>query len=501
MSIRSKTTAAVATAAALTLFAGTALAAAPGAPGAGDPYFPTYGNGGYDVSHYDIRLNYTPASDRLTGTTTILAKMTEDLTQFNLDFRLKVKSIRVNNAVASYSQANGELVVTPRGGVRKGQDITVVVTYDDVPSTVKDANGFAAWEKTPDGAIGIGEPEIAAWWYPSNDHPTDKATFDVSVAVPDGVEVLSNGRFLGATKQINGWSRWNWRSTKPQTTYLTYVAIGQFEIRQSTAPNGQPVINAYSERLGENADAAKSSVERTVEVTEFLEQNFGPYPFEANGGVVTPDLGYALENQTRSTYDTAFFRRGSNTYVVAHELAHQWFGDSVSVHHWRDIWLNEGFASYAEFLWSEHVGEGTAQENAEYIYDLYPADDPFWQVLPGDPGPNNVFDGAVYDRGALTVHALRVQVGDEKFFQILKTWVEKKKYSDATIEEFIAHAEEVSGQPLDQLFQTWLFTKGKPAELPGRASDAGIAAKSAPVEPKSHQKIKLTHELLDAHKH
>ncbi|SMC65481.1 M1 family metallopeptidase [Lentzea albidocapillata] len=500
MSIRTKATAAVASAAAMTLFAGTALAASPGAPGVGDPYFPTYGNGGYDVSHYDIRLNYNPNGDQLSGSTTILAKATQDLTQFNLDFLLRVKSVRVNNAPSSFVSDNGELTLTPRGGVRKGQDLTIVVTYADSPSTVKDRNGFTAWTKTPDGALAIGEPEISSWWYPSNDHPTDKATFDVNVAVPNGVEAISNGRFVGQTRQINGYTRWNWRSTKPQATYLTFLSIGQFEIRQSTAPNGQPVVNAYSERLGEHTDAAKASIERTPEVTEFLADNFGPYPFEAQGGVVTPDLGYALENQTRSTYDDAFFRRGANTYVVAHEVAHQWFGDSVSVHHWRDIWLNEGFASYAEFLWSEHVGEGTAQENADFVYDSYPADDPFWQVLPGDPGASNVFHSAVYDRGALAVHALRVAVGDEKFFEILKAWVAEKKYSDATVEEFIALAERVSGQQLDQLFQTWLFTKGKPAEAPGRAADVASKTLSVAAEPKSRAKIKLTHELLDAHK-
>ncbi|GLZ30627.1 peptidase [Lentzea sp. NBRC 105346] len=503
MSIRSKATAAVATAAAMTLFAGTALAAAPGAPGAGDPYYPTAGNGGYDVSHYDIRLNYQPGADRLWGTTTILAKATEDLTQFNLDFLLKVKTLRVNNAPATFSQADGELTVTPKGGLRKNADVTIVVTYDDVPGQVKDAAGFTAWTKTVDGALGIGEPQIASWWFPSNDHPTDKATYDVSVAVPDGTEVLSNGRFVGNTRLINGWTRWNWRSTKPQASYLTFINIGQFEIRQSTAPNGQPVLNAYSERLGENRDAAIASIERTSEVIEFEESVFGPYPFEAQGGIGTNDLGYALENQTRPNYDTAFFRRGANTYVVAHELGHQWFGDSVSTHHWRDIWLNEGFASYAEFLWSEHIGEGTAQENADFTYDLYPADSPFWQVVIGDPGSGNEFNGAVYDRGALTLHALRVAVGDDKFFGILKAWTAKKRYSDATIEEFIATAEEVSGQQLDELFQTWLFTKGKPAEAPGRASvgiaSAGVTAKAA--EPKSRQKIALTHEVLAAHDH
>jgi aminopeptidase N len=500
MSIRSKATAAVASAAAMTLFAGTALAASPGAPGVGDPYFPYYGNGGYDVSHYDIRLNYNPNGDQLSGTTTILAKATQDLTQFNLDFLLRVKSVRINNAPASFVSDEGELTLTPRGGVRKGQDLTIVVTYADSPSTVKDRNGFTAWTKTVDGALAIGEPEISSWWYPSNDHPTDKATFDVSVAVPNGVEAISNGTFAGTTRQINGYTRWHWRSAKPQATYLTFLTIGQFEVRQSTAPNGQPVVNAYSERLGQNAEPARASIERTPEVTEFLAEKFGPYPFEAQGGVVTPDLGYALENQTRSTYDTAFFRRGANTYVVAHEVAHQWFGDSVSVHHWRDIWLNEGFASYAEFLWSEHVGEGTAQENADFVYDSYPADSDFWNVLPGDPGASNVFDGAVYDRGALAVHALRVAVGDEKFFEILKTWVAEKKYSDATIEEFIALAERISGLQLDQLFQTWLFTKGKPAEAPGRSADVAARSLSVEAEPKSRAKIQLTHELLGAHR-
>ncbi|GGP57272.1 M1 family metallopeptidase [Saccharothrix coeruleofusca] len=495
MSLRAKLTTGTAAAASLLLLAGTAAAKQPGAPGIGDPYYPNAGNGGYDVSHYDIRLNYQPATDNLSGTTTILARSTQDLNRFNLDFVLKASSVRVNNKVASFTQADGELVVDPKGTLREGSDLTIVVTYSDVPSS-RSLGGFTAWKRIPDGALAIDEPDIAPWWFPSNNHPTDKATFDVSVAVPDGVEVLSNGIFNGTTKQINGWTRWWWRSLKPQTTYLAFIAIGQFEIRRSTAPNGQPVINAYSERLGEDAGAAKASVERTSEVVEFLEEKFGPYPFEAQGGVVTPGIGFALENQTRSTYDPAFFRRGTNTYVVAHENAHQWFGDSVSVHGWKDIWLNEGFASYAEFLWSEHVGEGTAQENAEFIYDLYAADHPFWTVLPGDPGPENQFDGAVYDRGALAVHALRVAVGDEDFFSILKGWTAHKRYGNASVEEFIAFAEKVSGEQLDELFKTWLFTPSKPAAAPGR--DGEFSARAAVAEPKSRQKIKETHELLAA---
>ncbi|HEX6346413.1 M1 family metallopeptidase [Umezawaea sp.] len=497
MSIRAKITVGAATACALALLAGPAgAAAAPGAPGIGDPYYPNSGNGGYDVSHYDIRLNYQPSNDTLSGTTTILAKATQDLSRFNLDFLLKVRTVRVNNRVASFTQDGGELVVDPRGTLAKGGDVTVVVTYDDKPST-KSVDGYTAWKRTPTGALAIDEPDIAPWWYPSNNHPTDKATFDVSVAVPDGVEVISNGRLTGTTKQINGWTRWNWRSTKPQNTYSTFVSIGQFEVRQSTSPSGLPVVNAYAEGLGEFEGAAKASVERTSEVIDFEDDFFGPYPFEAQGGVVTGGIGFALENQTRPNYDTAFFRRGTNTYVVAHELAHQWFGDSVSVHGWKDIWLNEGFASYAEWLWSEHVGEGTAQENSDFTYESYPADSDFWDVLPGDPGAANQFDGAVYDRGALTLHALRSAVGDDAFFTTLRKWTKQHEYGDASIDQFTALAEEVSGKQLDDLFTTWLFTKGKPATAPG--ADAAVAARKAPTaEPKSRQKIKETHELLAA---
>ncbi|MFD1146864.1 M1 family metallopeptidase [Saccharothrix hoggarensis] len=498
MSLRAKLTLGTAAAASLLLLAGTATAAQPGAPGIGDPYYPNAGNGGYEVSHYDIRLNYQPASDNLSGTTTILAKATEDLTRFNLDFLLKVGSVRVNNKVAGFTQDGGELVVDPRATLRRGSHVTIVVTYSDVPSTHA-VDGYTSWKRTPDGALAIDQPDIAPWWFPSNNHPTDKATFDVSVAVPTGVEVISNGTFAGTAQQINGWTRWRYRSLQPQATYLAFVAIGQFEIRQSTAPNGQPVLNAYSERLGADYSASVASIERTPEVTEYLEGHFGTYPFEAQGGVATPGIGFALENQTRSTYDAAFFRRGANTYVVAHEVAHQWFGDSVSVQGWKDIWLNEGFASYAEWLWSEHVGEGTVQENSDYVYDLYPADSPFWQVLPGDPGAPNQFHSAVYDRGAMTVHALRAAIGEEAFFELLRKWPTENRNGNVSTEEFIAFAEQLSGKQLDELFQTWLFTPGKPAVAPG--AEGSFSARAATPEPKAFKKIQETRELLAGHHH
>jgi aminopeptidase N len=384
----------------------TPAAAAPGAgaPGIGDSYYPLDGNGGYDAIHYDIRVSYQPATDLLSGTTTIQARATKALSSFNLDFLLKVSDVRVNNARAAFRTDAGELTVTPKNPLNKGQEITIVVRYTDTPEPYR-LYGGAGWQRTPTGALGVNEPQSAPWWYPSNNHPRDKATFDVSIAVPPGVEALSNGVLVGRQQTTPGLVRWNWRSVRPQAPYLTFMAVGQYEVREATAPNGQVLITAYGDDLGDNGPAARSAVERTPEVIETLEQLF-----------------------------------------------------------------------------------------AQYLYDAIPADDEFWQVKPGDPGPAEQFADAVYDRGALTLQALRTAVGDDAFFTILRRWPAAHEYGTATIDQFVALSERVSGQQLDDLFTTWLFTPGKPAVGPNGAS----AARTATTKPKSFDTIARTHELLAA---
>ena len=459
----------------------------PGAPGVGDPYYPDYGNGGYDVSHYDLRLKYQPKNDKLEGTATLLTNATQDLSRFNLDFALDVSEVRVNGNKAEFATSGAhELEVTPAKPLKKGEQATVVVRYSGTPSKVE-VNGFTSWSRTKDGAVAANEPESAWWWFPSNDHPTDKASYDVSVAVPDGTQAISNGT-LQSQKSTAGWTRWAWRSRSPQATYLTTLAVGKFDITKSETDSGIPVINAYSKDLGEDAGAARASVERTGEIAEWLEGYFGTYPFEALGGFVPKtDTTFALETQTRPFYSPNF-KNGANTSVVAHELAHQWYGDNVSVRQWKDIWINEGFASYAQWLWSEDQGEGTVQELADYAYASYPADDEFWTVKPGDPGAENQFHDAVYDRGAMALQALRNKIGDKDFFAILKGWPQQHAGGDSTVKEFIAYAEKVSGEKLGKLFDTWLFTPEKPAAGPSGKASKGLAAK-APAQPKSWKKI------------
>ncbi|MFI9628455.1 M1 family metallopeptidase [Streptomyces sp. NPDC052042] len=470
-----------------------------GAPGIGDPYYPASGNGGYDVSHYDLRLKYQPATDLLEGTATILATTTQALSRFNLDFALDVSEVRVNGKKAAFARSGEqELEITPASPLAKDRPVTVVVRYAGKPSEVK-VNGWTSWVRTPDGAVAAQEPESAVWWYPSNDHPLDKATYDISVSVPDGTQAISNGTLQSQSSKL-GWTRFNWRSAKPQATYLTTLAIGKFEITTDTTADGVPVVNAYSKDLGANGGAARASIERTAEVAEWLTELFGPYPFDALGGY-SPNVtsGFALETQTRPFYSPKQFANGSNVSVVVHEVAHQWYGDSVSVKGWKDIWINEGFARYSQWLWSEKEGEGTAQELADHTYSQHPEGDPFWAVKPGDPGPDDQFHAAVYDRGALALQALRNKVGDETFFELLRGWPAEHAYGNATVGDFVAYAERISDTPLAGLFDTWLYQPTRP-EAPAAAEARLLRTPARPGQPEppaSWKKIAATNTIHD----
>jgi hypothetical protein len=204
---------------------------------------------------------------------------------------------------------------------------------------------------------------------------------------------------------------------------------------------------------------------RQPEIMAFLTRNFGPYPFTEAGAVVDKaPIGFALETQTRPTYSPDFFAYEDQAVsVVAHEMAHQWFGDAVSLKRWRDIWLNEGFATYAQWLWTEQNGGSTAQRNFDSSYADFDADQPLWAAPLDDPGADSVTGYPVYLRGAMALQVLRNRVGDRTFFRILRTWVATHSGGNATSADFQATAEQVSGRQLDDLFHAWVFTAGRPA--------------------------------------
>jgi aminopeptidase N len=439
----------------------------PGAAGIGDPYFPGYGNGGYDVLHYELDIRYEPATDLLTGRAVIRARATQNLSSFNLDFvGLTIDAVSVGGRHVSSTRAGQELTVTSR--IRAGSSFTVDIRYHGVPEPFPIQFPRNTWPSgflhTDDGAVVAGFPEVAASWYPVNDHPLDKASYSFAVTVPAGLEAIANG-VPGGQHTSGGWTTWRWAQRTPMISYLATVAIGEFRV-DTTWRDGRPTVIAIDSDLPPGL--ADDAVGRTDEITDFLAGHFGPYPFEANGAIVDDgrDPVFSLELQTRPIYELGQFDPGSTTletYVVVHELAHQWFGNSIGMRHWDDIWLNEGFATYAEWLWGEHLEEFTAQDAFDYYYSQ-PLDASHWAPPPGDPGPADLdlFGSSVYYRSAMTLHALRMTVGDDAFWRIVRGWYAAKRNGNGSTEQFVALAERSSGQQLDGLFHAWLYTEGKP---------------------------------------
>ena len=690
----------------LVLLPGPALAAGPqfkqGAAGAGDPYFPDDGNGGYDVGHYALDITFEPATDRLTGVATISARATQDLSRFNLDLDgLTVRAISVGGKTARWSRTGGELRITPSSGIRTGTAFTTVIAYDGVPAIFDEpALGLSGFFHTDDGALVAGQPHGASGWFPVNDHPLDKASYGFRIRVPAGLEAIANGSLVGSATS-GGWTTWTWDAPEPMASYLTTLAIGEFDVdawqragirywdatdpdlsRPAAAPRtgsqfalskpgdaaykrlattisvppGGATLSFWINRATEEfwdfaaveahrpglddwttlpdqnghtaqdpgglcfsaahpflahyftvvedpdtgdvtcaptgttgawhaasgvsdgyeswtvdlgayaggdvevaiayitdefvqlpglfvddvevstgqgttgfeggtlapwtvpgapagspgnetdwiagdetdvgtplGDGIKASLARQPEFLRFMSGVFGPYPFATSGGIIddAEDIGFALETQTRPVYSRWFFGEPEgNDFVFVHELAHQWYGDSLAVARWQDIWLNEGFATYAEWLWSEREGFGTAQENFDFwAYEAFAPDDPFWELAIGDPGPDRLFDFAVYVRGAMTLHALRLEIGDADFFDLLETWATSRAGGNVTTPEFIALAEATSGQELDGLFDTWLYTGAYPLPPAPAAARSAAAATSIADAPDASRSL------------
>lgn len=362
----------------------------------------------------------------------------------------------MDRADARFTRKGQELVVTPKNALREGQEFKVTVRYRGTPKPITDQDGSTdGWIATDDGAFVAGQPQGAMTWYPANNHPLDKASYDFTITVPKGRTAVANGVLRGQRTE-GGRTTFRWHQAEPMAAYLATATIGTFQVRRSTLPGGVQLYDAVDPR---EARAADPVMKKLPSVLEWEAGLFGPYPYRAAGSIVdhAPDIGYALETQTRPVYDSA-----PDLDTLVHESAHQWFGDSVALTKWQDIWLNEGFASYTEWLYEEQHGGDSAQKTFDALY-ARPAKDSLWAYPPGAPGDGGkLFGTPVYDRGAMALHELRRTVGDRAFLRILRAWASEHRDGHGTTEQFTRLAEKESGKKVGPVLHTWLYTKGKP---------------------------------------
>ncbi|WP_078966631.1 M1 family metallopeptidase [Streptomyces sp. WM6378] len=436
------------------------VAGTPGSSGSRDALFPKLGNDGYDVQHYSLDLDYDPATGRLKAGATIVARATKDLSAFDLDFAgMDVEKATVDAEPAAVNRAGDELTLRPRKDLTRGKTFTAYVRYSGSPKTITDLDGSEeGWLKSPGGGVlALGEPTGSMAWFPSNNHPSDKATYDIKVTVPDGLQAVSNGE-LASTTHNKGRSTFSWRVKEPMATYLATVAIGPYEIDdKGMTKSGIPIYNAVDPGVKEQtADV----VAQIPDVMAWEEHNFGPYPFSSTGVIVAPEKasGYALETQNRPVIPLDHF----DLSTLVHELAHQWFGDSVTPDSWSGMWLNEGFAQYSEWLWSEDHDGPTAQQHFDEEYAKGDGDE-IWAFPPAEPPTAAEVSGRpVYVRGAMVVHKIRQAVGDEKFYPLVQDWVRTHRHGNASTKEFTRFMDAGAGKKLSAVWDTWLYGDGKP---------------------------------------
>ena len=413
-----------------------------------------------------MRLAYDPGTQTLDGGVTLQAVVVGSPEQIVLDaVEIDVQSVTVDGDAADFELAGGEVVITPSTAIAAGATVAIDVEYSDL---AQPAGAFAGLEElgffaTAEGSYVLNQPDGAWTWLPSNDHPSDKATWRFEITVPTGTTAVANGELIEQRSGADG-DTFVWEQRQPMATYLVQLLTGDYEILERGPAGAVPIVDVA---LAADVEQMAPYFDLTDDQLAFFEPLFGPYPLDRYGLAFSDSPpGLAMEQQGRSLYSRADFPGGQpgalEHLLLSHELAHMWFGDAVSPADWSDLWLNESFATYAQWLWLDHAGllplQAQAATNLALRQDFAEST--------GDPSVDNLFGFERYDGGAVVVHALRQELDDETFFRLLQEWVSRNNGTSRTTEDFIALASEIAGRDLTTFFDAWLFAADVPDAYP-----------------------------------
>ena len=427
---------------------------------AGDPYAPELGNAGYDVQHYTLELALDPDSAFVDGRVTIDAASTMDeLEQISLDFAgFEIDEVSLAGAPLSFFRQELKLIVNLPGPLHTGAPFTLAIAYSGEPASkasdyVPFLSHLGLFYPPDDSLYVIAEPDGARYWFPSNDHPRDKATFRFELTVPDGLTGVANGALVETQTDVpwvfpdgDGGDLYVWEHEHPVATALVTVAVGDYVRMESVSPGGVLLRHYVSPEY----QAEFEQVEATLgEMVDWMSGLFGPYPFEAFGYVTVPEAGASLETQSM----VILSERAIDEGTMSHEMAHMWFGDWVNLDSWGAMWRNEGFATYISYMWQTRNYPGALDQQMVELAQYIAADDSGYPL--NDPPPEHLFGRDSYVKGAVVVHALRQEVGDEAFFGGLRAYLELYGGGTATDAEFQAVMEEAAGFSLDGFFERW----------------------------------------------
>lgn len=447
--------------------AGALGGAGAGSPGVGDPYFPDYGSSGYDARKYTIKIDWDTKNASMKATTTISARSTQSLESFYFDLALDTDRVLVNGNEAEFElEGFQDVKVTPAEPIEADTDFEVTVDYSGAPGEVEREGESPFYSNDQEWTI-AGEPESSAWWFPANDHPSDPALMESTVRVPADMEVISVGRLESRDiADEEDFDTWHWLSRQPMATYLNFLSIGQFQIKETVA-DGRPTLYAVSAQLPENErKQAFAQLEKSAEVVAGLEKMFGPYPFTELGGVVPAANVWfgGLETQTRPVYRRkSIINKDFANELITHELAHMWFGNQVTLEEWDDIFMNEAYASWADWGLVEQTGGRSANEAFLALFEKAEERPEFWKITMHDPGKEQLFD-TVYNRGPMTLQALRNVIGDDAFTELNREWAQQP--GSRSLEDWMIMAQTKTSTDLGPFFETWIFGTAVPERTP-----------------------------------